>query len=162
MVRLFAGSFEGAVLYDNPNYVSPNVQRREQRKGQTTYVEKQFAVKASNAKQARVTEILTEKMEDLVGKVRKLVRSKVQLSFFSRNSIFSTATTRKRLPRSLHKSRNVESARRRIREPSTLDPPDYHLSIVVLLIRYQCCSPFLFVDFEFYQLFRFFSIKLLI
>ncbi|CAI2349140.1 unnamed protein product [Caenorhabditis sp. 36 PRJEB53466] len=68
MSRLFAGSFEGAVLYDNPNYVSPNVLRREQRKGQHAYIEKQLAVKASNVKKARVTEILTEKTEDPVGK----------------------------------------------------------------------------------------------
>ncbi|CCD71195.1 Ribosome biogenesis protein BRX1 homolog [Caenorhabditis elegans] len=68
MVRLFAGSFEGAVLYDNPNYVSPNVIRREHRKGQHSYIEKQLAVKASNIKQAKVTEILAEKTVDLVGK----------------------------------------------------------------------------------------------
>ncbi|CAL2038286.1 unnamed protein product [Caenorhabditis brenneri] len=68
MVRLFSGSFEGAVLYDNPNYVSPNVIRREHRKGQHAYIEKQLAVKASNVKQAKVTEILAEKTVDLVGK----------------------------------------------------------------------------------------------
>ncbi|CAO4371824.1 unnamed protein product [Caenorhabditis nigoni] len=68
MVRLFAGSFEGAVLYDNPNYISPNVMRREHRKGQNAYIEKQLAVKASNVKQAKVSEILAEKTVDLVGK----------------------------------------------------------------------------------------------
>ncbi|KAF1760003.1 hypothetical protein GCK72_008249 [Caenorhabditis remanei] len=69
MVRLFAGSFEGAVLYDNPNYVSPNVIRREHRKGQHAYIEKQLALKASNIKQAKVTEILAEKTVDLIGKL---------------------------------------------------------------------------------------------
>ena len=76
MVRLFAGSFEGAVLYDNPNYVSPNVIRREHRKGQHAYIEKQLALKASNIKQAKVTEILAEKTVDLVGKVRKGFQNK--------------------------------------------------------------------------------------
>ena len=27
-IRIFDGSFEGAVLYDNPDYESPNAQRR--------------------------------------------------------------------------------------------------------------------------------------
>ncbi|CAI5446313.1 unnamed protein product [Caenorhabditis angaria] len=68
LVRLFSGSFEGSVLYDNPNYVSPNVVRREQRKGQGAYIEKQLHNKALLVKQAQITEVLSEKMIDPVGK----------------------------------------------------------------------------------------------
>ncbi|VDM40421.1 unnamed protein product [Toxocara canis] len=32
LVRIFEGSFEGAVLYDNPDYVGPNVLRRQMKK----------------------------------------------------------------------------------------------------------------------------------
>lgn len=32
IVRIFDGSFEGSVLYDNPNYVSPNTVRSEIKK----------------------------------------------------------------------------------------------------------------------------------
>ncbi|EFP06211.1 hypothetical protein CRE_06776, partial [Caenorhabditis remanei] len=85
MVRLFAGSFEGAVLYDNPNYVSPNVIRREHRKGQHAYIEKQLALKASNIKQAKVTEILAEKTVDLVGKIICSVFNSRQAAAISEN-----------------------------------------------------------------------------
>ncbi|CAB3402789.1 unnamed protein product [Caenorhabditis bovis] len=69
LIRLFSGSFEGTALYDNPNYISPNVIRREERnKGKVTYLEKEIQNKAALIKQAEITQVLTEKMEDPVGK----------------------------------------------------------------------------------------------
>lgn len=35
IIRIFSGSFEGSVLYDNPNYVSPNAVRSEIKKKQS-------------------------------------------------------------------------------------------------------------------------------
>lgn len=35
IIRIFDGSFEGSVLYDNPNYVSPNTIRSEIKKKQS-------------------------------------------------------------------------------------------------------------------------------
>ncbi|CAD6188645.1 unnamed protein product [Caenorhabditis auriculariae] len=67
-VRVFADSFQGAVLYDNPNYVSPNVIRRQIRNGKTGYIERQLHHKAMDIKRQTVNQILTEKVSDPVGK----------------------------------------------------------------------------------------------
>jgi len=45
-VKMFAGSFKGQVLYENPAYVSPNVLRADEKKGKSTrYVQKVKAKK---------------------------------------------------------------------------------------------------------------------
>ncbi|QDZ25304.1 Brix domain-containing protein [Chloropicon primus] len=45
-VKMFAGSFKGQVLYENPSYVSPNVMRADERKGKSSrYVQKVKAKK---------------------------------------------------------------------------------------------------------------------
>uniref|UniRef100_A0A0R3QC08 Ribosome biogenesis protein BRX1 homolog n=1 Tax=Brugia timori TaxID=42155 RepID=A0A0R3QC08_9BILA len=47
IIRIFDGSFEGSVLYDNPNYVSPNKVRSEIKKRHShKYVMKKLAEKA--------------------------------------------------------------------------------------------------------------------
>lgn len=41
IIRIFDGSFEGNVLYNNPNYVSPNTIRRNMKKiGSDKYVKR--------------------------------------------------------------------------------------------------------------------------
>uniref|UniRef100_A0A183GFX7 Ribosome biogenesis protein BRX1 homolog n=1 Tax=Heligmosomoides polygyrus TaxID=6339 RepID=A0A183GFX7_HELPZ len=71
-IRIFAGSFEGAVLYDNPDYESPNAKRRALKlAGKGKYIEKQLIKKASESKTQQVKEVLAEKLEDPVGEVMK-------------------------------------------------------------------------------------------
>ncbi|WKX98994.1 hypothetical protein Q1695_014117 [Nippostrongylus brasiliensis] len=67
-IRIFAGSFEGAVLYDNPDYESPNAKRRALKlasKGK--YIEKELLKKVSLSKAQQIKDILAEKIEDPVG-----------------------------------------------------------------------------------------------
>lgn len=48
-IRIFAGSFEGAVLYDNPDYESPNAKRRALKlAGKGKYIEKQLIKKVGD------------------------------------------------------------------------------------------------------------------
>ena len=45
-VKMFSGSFKGQVLYENPNYVSPNTVRADERRGKSSrYVQKVKAKK---------------------------------------------------------------------------------------------------------------------
>uniref|UniRef100_A0AAF5RXL5 Ribosome biogenesis protein BRX1 homolog n=1 Tax=Wuchereria bancrofti TaxID=6293 RepID=A0AAF5RXL5_WUCBA len=67
IIRIFDGSFEGSVLYDNPNYVSPNTVRSEIKKKQShKYVMKKLAEKAHGIKLAKQAAV---KMPDPVGEV---------------------------------------------------------------------------------------------
>ncbi|PIO61672.1 brix domain protein [Teladorsagia circumcincta] len=69
-IRIFAGSFEGAVLYDNPDYESPNAKRRAIKLlGKGKYIEKQLSKKAALSKAQQIKEVIAEKVEDPVGEV---------------------------------------------------------------------------------------------
>ncbi|KAL6728718.1 hypothetical protein Aduo_010461 [Ancylostoma duodenale] len=69
-IRIFAGSFDGAVLYDNPDYESPNAKRRAIKlasKGK--YIEKELHKKAALVKAQQIKEVIAEKVEDPVGEI---------------------------------------------------------------------------------------------
>ncbi|VDK56970.1 unnamed protein product [Cylicostephanus goldi] len=69
-IRIFSGSFDGAVLYDNPDYESPNAKRRAIKlasKGK--YIEKELHKKANLVKAQQIKEVIAEKMEDPVGEI---------------------------------------------------------------------------------------------
>nr|CDJ84239.1 Brix domain containing protein [Haemonchus contortus] len=69
-IRIFAGSFEGAVLYDNPDYESPNAKRRALKLlGKGKYIEKQLSKKAALSKAQQIKDVIAEKVEDPVGEV---------------------------------------------------------------------------------------------
>lgn len=59
VIRIFAGSFEGPVLYDNPNYISPNAIRREiKKKHSDKYVVKKLAEKVNISALCSKTDLL--------------------------------------------------------------------------------------------------------
>lgn len=67
IIRVFAGSFEGAVLYDNPEYESPNhVRAVMKRKLADKYVDRQLTHIGQAEKRRRIEET---KREDVVGEV---------------------------------------------------------------------------------------------
>ncbi|KAL4003893.1 Brix domain family protein [Acanthocheilonema viteae] len=67
IIRIFDGSFEGSVLYNNPNYVSPNAVRSEIKKKQShKYVTKKLIEKQRGIKLA---ERATVKIPDPVGEI---------------------------------------------------------------------------------------------
>ncbi|KAK6740144.1 hypothetical protein RB195_008549 [Necator americanus] len=69
-IRIFAGSFEGAVLYDNPDYESPNAKRRAIKlasKGK--YIEKELKKKVAIVREQQIKEVLAEKIEDPAGEI---------------------------------------------------------------------------------------------
>uniref|UniRef100_A0A8R1TZD5 Ribosome biogenesis protein BRX1 homolog n=1 Tax=Onchocerca volvulus TaxID=6282 RepID=A0A8R1TZD5_ONCVO len=67
IIRIFDGSFEGSVLYDNPNYVSPNTVRSEIKKRHShKYIMKKLD---EQARRMKLTEQATVKMPDPVGEV---------------------------------------------------------------------------------------------
>ncbi|EFO27670.1 brix domain-containing protein [Loa loa] len=67
IIRIFDGSFEGSVLYDNPNYVSPNTVRSEIKKKQSNkYIMKKLVEEARGVKLAEQAAV---KMPDPVGEV---------------------------------------------------------------------------------------------
>ncbi|KAM3722870.1 Ribosome biogenesis protein [Dirofilaria immitis] len=67
IIRIFDGSFEGSVLYDNPNYVSQNTIRSEiKKKHSQKYAMKKLVEKSRGMKLA---EHATVKMPDPVGEV---------------------------------------------------------------------------------------------
>uniref|UniRef100_A0A0N5AD32 Ribosome biogenesis protein BRX1 homolog n=1 Tax=Syphacia muris TaxID=451379 RepID=A0A0N5AD32_9BILA len=54
IIRIFEGSFEGTVLYDNPNYVSPNTVRQKLKKTNAEkYINRKLTEKAREEKQAK-------------------------------------------------------------------------------------------------------------
>ncbi|VDN22648.1 unnamed protein product [Gongylonema pulchrum] len=56
VIRVFDGSFEGSVLYDNPEYVSPNTIRREiKKKHSNKYILKKQAEMVSYRFTSRLT-----------------------------------------------------------------------------------------------------------
>ncbi|KJH48666.1 brix domain protein [Dictyocaulus viviparus] len=69
-IRIFAGSFNGAVLYDNPDYESPNLRRRALRLvNRGKYIEKELMKKVADSKAMQIKEVIAEKLEDPVGEV---------------------------------------------------------------------------------------------
>uniref|UniRef100_A0A0K0DRT8 BTB domain-containing protein n=1 Tax=Angiostrongylus cantonensis TaxID=6313 RepID=A0A0K0DRT8_ANGCA len=69
-IRIFAGSFSGAVLYDNPDYESPNTKRRTLKlANRGKYIEKQLKKKVADSKDVQIKEVMAVKMEDPVGEV---------------------------------------------------------------------------------------------
>uniref|UniRef100_A0A1I7X879 Ribosome biogenesis protein BRX1 homolog n=1 Tax=Heterorhabditis bacteriophora TaxID=37862 RepID=A0A1I7X879_HETBA len=69
-IRIFAGSFDGTVLYDNPDYESPNTHRREIKLAKRgKYIEKELHHKMTTAKNQIIKEIQSEKVEDPVGEM---------------------------------------------------------------------------------------------
>ncbi|VDM62770.1 unnamed protein product [Angiostrongylus costaricensis] len=69
-IRVFAGSFSGAVLYDNPDYESPNAKRRALKlANRGKYIEKQLKKKVADSKDVQIKEVMYVKMEDPVGEV---------------------------------------------------------------------------------------------
>ncbi|MFH4981072.1 hypothetical protein AB6A40_007781 [Gnathostoma spinigerum] len=67
IIRIFDGSFGGAVLYDNPKYTSPNLIRRMRKlDGQTKYVARKENEKGAAARKA---ELASFPLPDPVGEV---------------------------------------------------------------------------------------------
>ncbi|VDK80746.1 unnamed protein product [Litomosoides sigmodontis] len=67
IIRIFDGSFEGSVLYDNPNYISPNTVRSEIKKKQSRkYEVKKLVEKARGIKLAEQAAV---KIPDPVGEI---------------------------------------------------------------------------------------------
>ncbi|CAG9530138.1 unnamed protein product [Cercopithifilaria johnstoni] len=67
IIRIFDGSFEGSVLYDNPNYISPNAVRNEIKKKRShKYVMKKLVEKARGIKLAEQAAV---KICDSVGEI---------------------------------------------------------------------------------------------
>jgi len=66
-IRVFDGSFCGAVLYENPNFVSPNEQRRQVKKaGATTYVSRVEAKRGLRKRRAEQTQTFeTDPTDDI-------------------------------------------------------------------------------------------------
>ncbi|CAJ0943207.1 unnamed protein product, partial [Mesorhabditis belari] len=70
LIRVFNGSFEGAVLYDNPNYESPNDKRRVLKLAhQNKYANRKLNEKMQDAKEIEVKAALKEKVEDPAGEI---------------------------------------------------------------------------------------------
>ncbi|VDN27308.1 unnamed protein product, partial [Gongylonema pulchrum] len=67
VIRVFDGSFEGSVLYDNPDYVSPNTIRREiKKKHSNKYILKK---QAEMGRQAKLAELAAVELPDPVGEI---------------------------------------------------------------------------------------------
>ncbi|VDN06831.1 unnamed protein product [Thelazia callipaeda] len=67
IIRVFDGSFEGSVLYDNPHFVSPNKIRSEIKKNQSNkYMMKKLAEKCRSIKLAEQAAV---KLPDPVGEI---------------------------------------------------------------------------------------------
>ncbi|KAK0416971.1 hypothetical protein QR680_012777 [Steinernema hermaphroditum] len=65
IATVFAGSFEGAVLYENPNYVNPNAVRRQMKLAQRNkYVNRKMTEEGRKEKDEKLQQI---KLPDLVG-----------------------------------------------------------------------------------------------
>lgn len=70
LIRIFDGSFEGAVLYDNPDFESPNLKRRMIKlAAQNKYANKKLNEKMQKAKEVEVKEALKEHVEDPAGEI---------------------------------------------------------------------------------------------
>ncbi|PAV88099.1 hypothetical protein WR25_09109 [Diploscapter pachys] len=70
LIRIFDGSFEGAVLYDNPDYVSPNQKRAELRKmKKSEHLTRVINRKAYNEKTKFLNEAVEQTYEDPIGEV---------------------------------------------------------------------------------------------
>ncbi|VDK20753.1 unnamed protein product, partial [Anisakis simplex] len=67
LIRIFEGSFEGAVLYDNPDYVSPNIVRRQLKKtGADKYVQRKIV---EQGRKERLEAIKAVQLPDPVGEI---------------------------------------------------------------------------------------------
>ncbi|CAJ0579646.1 unnamed protein product, partial [Mesorhabditis spiculigera] len=76
LIRIFNGSFEGAVLYDNPNYEAPNDKRRMLKiVNQNKYVNKKLHEKVQVEKDISTKAVLKEKVEDPAGEIFNAVPS---------------------------------------------------------------------------------------
>ena len=53
-IKIFAGAFGGPTLYDDPTYVSPNVQRREEKKKDQGKYQRKIQKKAERKAHARM------------------------------------------------------------------------------------------------------------
>lgn len=66
VVRLFAGSFHGEVLYDNPHYVAPNARRRELKLAKAAeHRQRQGQKEQQRVKEERIRETRMEEPLDL-------------------------------------------------------------------------------------------------
>jgi len=65
VVRLFAGSFHGEVLYDNPHYVAPNARRREMKLAKAAeHRQRQSQKEQQRVKEERIKEVRMEEPLD--------------------------------------------------------------------------------------------------
>ncbi|CAI4231172.1 unnamed protein product [Auanema sp. JU1783] len=83
-IRIFEGSFNGAVLYDNPEYISPNTTRREiKERAKAKSLSAMLHKKAIAVKTKKITDVLKKKTVDPVGEIfdteREIVDDKAKL-----------------------------------------------------------------------------------
>lgn len=70
IIRIFDGSFEGSVLYDNPEFESPNTKRRIVKLAkQQKYMDRKMDKEARKQKDEVVKQFIAEKEEDPAGEI---------------------------------------------------------------------------------------------
>jgi ribosome biogenesis protein BRX1 len=62
-IKIFQGAFGGATLYDDPTYVSPNVQRREEKKKEMGKYRRKVEKKADKKARARMNALAPDELE---------------------------------------------------------------------------------------------------
>jgi len=64
-IKIFAGAFGGPTLYDDPTYVSPNVQRREEKKNDQGKYARKVQKKAERKAHSRMNELKPDELDDV-------------------------------------------------------------------------------------------------
>lgn len=64
-IKIFAGAFGGPTLYDDPTYVSPNVQRREEKKKDMGKYQRKVQKKAERKAHTRMNQLKPDELHDV-------------------------------------------------------------------------------------------------